>query len=178
MGWDRREGRYHRAAPPATSPLYAIYETAGGGRVALAALRPSTSRALLVEIGRPDLAERAQAQNARDEVAAALRDAFRSATAAEWIERLRRHDVEIGPVLDPREAFTDPQLVARGLVEETPIGGGETRPAVTTALRPTWGRSGRPLVAAPRPGQHSDEILRELGYQPAEIERLRDAGTL
>ena len=164
-----------RATP---SPLYSIYQTADGGHVALAALRSSSLSALCREIGRPDLVEPAAAGGAGEELAVALREAFKRATAEEWIARLRPHDVEIGRVNRPDEAFTDVQLRARGLVEDVAIEGGETRPMVTTALRPTWSEATGRAGAAPFAGENSDEVLGELGYQPAEIAQLRRSGTI
>jgi crotonobetainyl-CoA:carnitine CoA-transferase CaiB-like acyl-CoA transferase len=160
------------------SPLYGFYESADGRHLALAALRPSSVTALLNEVGRPDLVERAQARTGGEELAAVLRRAFASGTAEEWTERLRRLDVEIGVVHRPEEAFADPQLRSRGLVEEPPAGDRDTRPLITTALRPTWGERAGEARPAPRPGQHSDELLRELGFAPAEIARLRRDGTV
>jgi alpha-methylacyl-CoA racemase len=158
---------------PTRSPLYSIYETANGRHVTLAALRPSSRTALCREIGRPDLVEPAAAGDADEELAAALSEAFKAATAEEWIARLRPLEVEIGRVNRPEEAFAEVQLRARGLVEEVATAGGETRPMVTTALRPTWSHATKRDRAAPAAGQDSDEVLGELGYEPAEIEHLR-----
>jgi crotonobetainyl-CoA:carnitine CoA-transferase CaiB-like acyl-CoA transferase len=160
------------------SPLYSIYETADRRCVTLAAIRPSSLSALCREIGRPDLIAPAAAGEADEELAIALREAFKAATAEEWIARLRPHDVEIGRVNRPEEAFTDVQLRARGLVEEVATGGGEARSMVTTAFRPTWSRVVGRGGAAPVAGEDSDEVLVELGYQPAEIAQLHRSQTI
>jgi crotonobetainyl-CoA:carnitine CoA-transferase CaiB-like acyl-CoA transferase len=160
------------------SPLYSIYETADGRYLTLAAVRPSSLDALCREIGRPDLVERAAAGEPDGELSVALRAAFKTAAAGEWIARLRRQDVEVGPVNLPEEAFAEAQLRARGLVEEGAAEGGGARQLVTTAFRPTWGEAGAARAAAPLPGESSDQVLAELGYQPAEIAQLRRSGTI
>jgi crotonobetainyl-CoA:carnitine CoA-transferase CaiB-like acyl-CoA transferase len=58
-------------------------------------------------------------------------------------------------------------------VEDVVTDGGEARPIVTTALRPTWSESAERRATAPGVGENSDQVLSELGYTPAEIARLR-----
>ena len=68
--------------------------------------------------------------------------------------------------------FADPQVVHRQLRLDLPRAGGGTVPGVRTPIR----MSGTPLVyerASPRLGEHTADILAELGYARPEIERLK-----
>ena len=163
--------------PTASSALYTIYETADGRHVTLAAIRPTSVHTLCRELGRTDLLDAATTPDGQDELAAGLREAFRTDTAARWIERLRPLGVEIGLVNRPSEAFADPQLSARGMIEWAHTEEGDARPIVTSPFRPTWSRD-QLSPPAPLAGQHCDEILAELGYAAADIARLRRRHTI
>lgn len=166
------------AEPTSSSPWYSIYETADGAYVTLAAIRPASMDILCREIGQPELAEAVATGESGTTVAAALREAFKTAPAADWIERLRPMGVEIGRVHRPGDAFDDAQLRARGLVEDVVTEDGATRPIVTSPFRPIWGRADEASRSAPRAGRDCDEILGELGYEAADIARLRENGTI
>jgi alpha-methylacyl-CoA racemase len=163
------------AAVAFASPLYEVYETADGSCVTLAAIRPASCRALFEELGRPELAERTlSGDEATVEVSDFLRQVFRSAPAAHWIERLAPLDVEIGPVPTPEQAFDDATLAHRGMVVEArhPDAGphlevGSALGADRSAARP-----------APRSGADSQALLRELGYDAAAIAQLLEAGAV
>jgi crotonobetainyl-CoA:carnitine CoA-transferase CaiB-like acyl-CoA transferase len=101
-----------------------------------------------------------------------------SRTVAEALAELERAKVPAGPVLSPRQLLDDPHVEAAryltkimfpGLPAPTPI------MATPVVLSETPGR-----IAAPPPvlGQHTDEILRELGLSSAEIEDLRASGAV
>jgi crotonobetainyl-CoA:carnitine CoA-transferase CaiB-like acyl-CoA transferase len=100
-----------------------------------------------------------------------------AATSASWLARLAAHDVPAGPINDLAAAFAAPQVAALGsLVElEHPVLGPvrQVAPPFMLGATPATVRTPPPLL-----GEHSDEILGELGCGPAEIERLRAAGTI
>ncbi len=98
--------------------FYRMYETKGGGRIALAGQEPKFVHALLDELGRPDLAPLCLQGPGPHQapVAQFLEGAFLQATRAEWEERLTNLDVCFGAVNTLPEAFNDPQLLARGMV--------------------------------------------------------------
>ncbi len=160
-----------------SSPLYAGYETADDRQVVLGAIRPASCAALFRELGRPELAERAWSRGEEaEQVAEFLRNTFRTATADEWIERLVRLDVEIGPVRSPDETFDDPQLAFRHMVTDTTHPEAGRLRQIGNPLRA--GRNASEDAPAPAIGAHTDEILGELDYDPPRISRLRSAGVI
>ena len=108
----------------------------------------------------------------------------RTRTTADWIALLEDKAVPCGPINDIAQAFDDAQVQARGLRVEQPrwpageVGDGVARIAgVASPLR----LSATPPVlryAPPALGQHTDEVLRELGLDAAHIAALRVSGVL
>jgi crotonobetainyl-CoA:carnitine CoA-transferase CaiB-like acyl-CoA transferase len=159
-------------------PCYGVYETADGGHVTLGALEPQFWANFCRLVGREDLLSLQHVKGAeRDRVESELRQLFRARPRAAWVELLHQADVCAGPVLRLDEVVRDPQLVGRGLfteVEHPKLG------AVPQVAFPVQ-MSGTPArVTAPPPelGEHTDEVLRGLGYDGAAIEALRRDGVV
>ncbi len=93
-------------------------------------------------------------------------------SAEEWLDRLTAEGVPCAPVLTRTAMITDPQVQATGIVVETehPIAGRlrQARPAARFSVTPATIRHGGASL-----GQHTDEILTELGYSPADIAALQ-----
>jgi crotonobetainyl-CoA:carnitine CoA-transferase CaiB-like acyl-CoA transferase len=93
------------------------------------------------------------------------------ATTAEWVQRMEKGQIAAGPIYEFDQVFEDPQVRHLGLVAEFEQPGlGQARvlgfPSRASAT-PASIRRPAPLV-----GEHTDEVLRELGLAPAEIDRL------
>jgi len=92
-------------------------------------------------------------------------------TTAEWLKRLDECDVPCAPILRRGEVVHNEQIVARGLIEEFdhPGVGKVRQPKPAARFDVTEARIHGP---APRIGEHTAEILAELGYGRSEIEAM------
>jgi len=98
-------------------------------------------------------------------------------TSADWLARLEAVGVPAGPVLDVGEMHRDPQTLARGMVAETHhsrLGSVRTiGPPVKFSETPGGVARGAPLL-----GEHTREVLEEIGYDANEIKALIAAGAV
>lgn len=98
-------------------------------------------------------------------------------TKAEIVRRLREANVPVGPINDLAEVFTDPVVRHLGLIAEVdhPVAGRVRAPGVPVRLSrtPASIRSHPPLL-----GEHTDEVLEEIGYSKKEIAKLRAEGAV
>ncbi len=98
-------------------------------------------------------------------------DVLRTRSAAEWLERLTREGVPCAPVLTRSAMIRDPQVVANDIIVETehPEAGRlrQARSAARFSVTPATIRHGGPEL-----GEHTAEVLGELGYSAAEIAAL------
>ena len=92
-------------------------------------------------------------------------------TTAEWLERLDAADVPCAPILRRGEIIHNEQVVARGLIEEfdQPTVGRVRQPKPAAIFEVSKAVIGGP---APRVGEHSRAVLRELGYSDSAIDAM------
>ena len=111
----------------------------------------------------------------RDEINALVAARLRTRTTAEWIADLEAAGVPAGPVNDVGEVFADAQVQHLEMVQpvEHPEMG-ELRLIANAATLAGLPRALR--TAAPAAGEHTEEILGELGLSPGDIARCRDEG--
>jgi formyl-CoA transferase len=98
-------------------------------------------------------------------------------TRAHWLRLLEDVGIPAGPINSVPEALSDPQALARGMVQEVE----DPRLGTVRALGPVVKLSDTPAAitrTAPDLGQHTDEVLGELGMDAGEITSLREAGVL
>ena len=98
-------------------------------------------------------------------------------TTAEWVARFEKAQIAAGPIYEFDEVFEDPQVKHLGLVARVEQPGYGTLRMVDFPVRAsaTPARFTRP---APLLGQHTAEVLGELGVPAEEIERLAAAGAI
>lgn len=111
----------------------------------------------------------------RDELVALLREIFAARPLADWTERLNRHECVWTAVQTPLEAASDPQVVANEYLPQHP-----TNPRGRLVASPVQYNNGTLKVerGAPELGQHTEEILQELGVNWDEIGRLKEEGVI
>jgi crotonobetainyl-CoA:carnitine CoA-transferase CaiB-like acyl-CoA transferase len=122
---------------------------------------------------------RTNAQRVRNigALSALLREAFGGRARADVIAALDAAGVPSGAINTVPEVFADPQVKARGMLMSMPHPAGVEVPQVASPMRFADAplRYDRP---PPLLGEHSDEVLRELGYDEERIARLRGAGAI
>ena len=98
-------------------------------------------------------------------------------STGDWLERLRAEQVPCAPILQREDLFDDPQIRANELLVESvhPRAGRMIQPRPAARFGETPSAIRRP---APSLGQHSGEILGELGLSEGEIANLRDNGVV
>lgn len=116
----------------------------------------------------------------RDVLIPAMEAVTRTRTTAEWVTLLEDKAVPCGPINDIGAAFDDAQVKARGLAVSLPRDAGDGIAAITGVASPLRLGATPPVLrrAPPALGQHTDEVLREMGLSAAEIDALRTAGAL
>lgn len=163
--------------PPAMHRLtgryacYGVYECADGRYMSVGALEPKFWKALCEALDRPDLIDDQYAEGPRqDRLRGELAAVFAGRPRDEWADRLAGLDVCCEPVLDLEEVQAHPQVRARGLVQDRETGA-EIAPQVP--FEPAWRR-----LEPPGLGEHTAEVLLEVGVDGRRLEDLRAGGVL
>ena len=153
-----------------------IYRTSDG-YITVGAVSDSEWQGLCAALDRPDWLESELYRTPHDRTVnvvkrlAETQKVLLQRTTAEWLDRLDEHQVPCAPVLNQRELVEHPQVVANELVElrEHPEMGPyrQARPAARFEVSPS-GIAGH----APRLGEHTREVLADLGLDAARVDAL------
>ena len=155
-----------------------LYPCGDGGYVLIAGNADALYRRLMTEIGREDL---------RDDPALARNDGRAAhagridAAIGEWTSRfsqeeillrMEKAEVPAGRIYSAADIAADPHYAARGMLVDTVAGDGAPlrQPGIVPKLSATPGAIQGP---APKLGEHTDEVLKELGFTSMKIEALR-----
>ncbi|GEL26275.1 hypothetical protein PSU4_52290 [Pseudonocardia sulfidoxydans NBRC 16205] len=173
--------RTRHSAHPSLIPFQA-FEAADGWLVVGCAKEKFWQR-LTVVIGRPELAEDprfatfADRARHRDVIVPLLEEIFAGRTVDEWLVPLYAASIPCAPINEVDAALTDPHTLARDLVAETSHPRFGTVRTLRSAVRVgPPGDDRAPTRAAPAMGEHTDAVLRDLGYDDDRIAALRASG--
>jgi len=166
-----RPGRYYLNG---SLPCYNIYETADGKWLSIACMEPWFWKKLCAILGCEEYGNEQFNAEKFLEIFAFLRRRLKEKTRDEWFAALKDQDICVAPVYGLEEALVDPHNRARGMVVEIehPEHGRIPQIGVAPKFSDTPGRVRTP---APRPGEHTQEVLREIGYSLEEIAALTAA---
>ena len=166
--------------PPNTRDL--VFQTADG-YITCGAVSDSEWEGLCRALERPNWlqddrfktpAGRVRYADARLELTA---EVLKTRTSAEWLSRLDAHEVPCAPILNRRDLLNDLQVAANQMIVQSthPIAGAmrQPRPAARFEGTPTELRSFAPWL-----GQHTGEVLREVGFADSEIRDLHEGGAI
>src|SRR5215467_3997796 len=156
-------------------PCYNIYETQDGKHITLAALEYKFWHTFCTRIGHLELlpfhlplgpVEREQAMDM-------LRAIFKTKTRDEWLVELASIDACVGPVNTIEEALNDPHAQARGTsVTSAPIDEKGTSFHTLPVFPRISGIENEQRYPPSQLGQHTTELLRDMGYSAIEIENF------
>lgn len=155
--------------------FYDYYRTRDGRWMAVGSLEPQFLKALCETLGRPELAATGLSASKSDQqkLKAELTTAFLQHDFCHWCEQFAGVDACVEPVLSLKEAARHPQLVARGVVQQVPVGD-VMQPQMACPIVFGSGLS-LPRHGGKALGEDSERILLGMGLTPEEIAALRAA---
>ncbi|MDF2978249.1 MAG: Formyl-CoA transferase [Actinomycetospora sp.] len=176
--------RTHHSAHPSLVPFQAF--EASDGWLVVGCAKEKFWQRLTAVMGRADIADDprfatfADRDRHRDLLVPMLEDVFRTRTVDGWLAPLYAAAIPCGPVQDVAGALDDPHTLARALIAETVHPSFGTVRSLRSPVR--VGPPGRDTNDTPLPrggpamGEHTDEVLRGLGYDQERMDALRAAG--
>src|SRR5690625_820450 len=167
----------------ALMPLTGCFPTLDSEIVIVGAFKPNPLRDICAALDLPDLSleERFSTldrlKENRREVRALLADRLREGTTQQWLDALEKHDVLCGPVQSLSEALRDPQTTHNDMIPEFVTGTGQTVRTIAPPI--AMSRVAREVRRAPpRLGEHTLELLDDLGYDETQVRELLSSGAV
>ncbi|MCG5078381.1 CaiB/BaiF CoA transferase family protein [Paraburkholderia tagetis] len=168
-----------RTNPPTGSRFhpapYGIYRTLDGW----IAVSLTPTEKLAAALSQPTLAGFSHPKDnvrRRDELNRIVYDALTTRTTADWMTIFDEHDIWYAPVNEYDQVEADPQVAHNRIIME--VDHPQAGPVRLLAHPVRYDGAAPPLTRQPpRQGEHTREVLAELGYEPHEIDTLVEAGT-
>ena len=154
-------------------PCCYVYKTRGRGFISLGCFEVEFWENLCQTLGREDLIPYQFATgDEKDKVVSQLTRIFLTKNKSEWFKVLAPRGIPITPVHNLDEVFSDPHVLHRRMVEEIahPKLGKVKQVGIPIKFSLTPGEI---RSISPLPGQHTEEILKDLGYSQNKIEMLK-----
>jgi len=171
-----------RPREQAVQPLANFFKTADGRWINILVRQGNADwPQIAAAAGKPELVDDPRFASSRSRrehgpaLIAELDAGFGAVSYAEVAQRLDAADITWAPYQTPRELIEDPQAHAAGCFVQTPDGHGGTFTAPAAPAR-FPGVDDGPKGPAPTLGQHTAEVLAELGYTDADIAAMKEAG--
>lgn len=159
-------------------PGFTSYETKDGKYISFGIREPHLFANFCAALGREDfIRDQDTPGKRREEMITALQEIFRTRTRDEWFQFLKEKEVNVSPVYTLDEAVRDPHLLYRKMVVEVkhPKLGIVKQIGMAIKLSDTPGQIRR---LAPLMGEHTEEVLLELGYSKTDVARLKRNGVV
>ena len=134
-------------------------------------------------VGHPELADDSRFStdqlrgDHRDELAEIMQPWSAAQTSDEALDALAAAGIPSGPVLSPAQALTHPQVLAGQWLAPIDRDAGITPPVIGLPVTMPHGKR-TTAWRAPKLGEHTNQILGELGYEPAAIAQFREKGAI
>src|ERR1700688_3581532 len=171
----------HDRAHPANA-AFNVYRSSDGTWFVLV-VTPDKVPVVAKALGREDIlkdprfSDPAQLAQNRPQLTSMLDEIFSSQPMSHWYEVFNGAQITFGAVRGPEEVVNDPQLRANDIV--VPLeGAGEKLTSTISSPIQVHGVTKAPARRAPRIGEHNDEVLKELGFTPNDIDGFRASGTI
>ncbi|MDM0044877.1 CoA transferase [Variovorax dokdonensis] len=163
--------------------IYDVFTVKNGEQIFLAAVSDGQWKTFCQAMGwsewrdDPRLATNNDRVRAREWLIPLLRERLAVHEAAELATLFERHELPFAPITRPQDLFEDPHLIATGGLAPVRMNDGHMAPV---PLLPFTMNGDRPGVRLQPPaiGEHTGDLLGQLGYTPDQIARMQDAGVV
>jgi crotonobetainyl-CoA:carnitine CoA-transferase CaiB-like acyl-CoA transferase len=188
MSWMFDAARYAFAEKPVPKrgegrlwgglPNYNLYKTKDGKFIAVGSLESKFKKILLKKLGRDDCAEKetettsSKIKQTDEELHTFMNRIFLTKTRDEWIKELDELNICVGPVNSVEEALSHRQTTFRDMLREVYHPSAGRIKQLGSPLKFSDIQLNENRLPAPQKGEHTREILSELGYPEASINEL------
>lgn len=159
--------------------FYDYYRTADGRYLSVGGLEPQFFTAFFQAIGKPEWSARMadQSQEGQAALKADIQSVLEQQSFAHWTEVFAAIDACVEPVLDLNEVSQSPHFNERGMFVDVPLGNGQTIRQIGCPVKFSKAPARYDFAGAAL-GQHSEEVLKELGLSDERINALREQGVI